>query len=116
MTSSFSKPTVSVIIPVHNGGEKFRRCLSSLADCTPAPKEIIVVADGDSDGSWRLAEEQGLQVLRIPTPGGPAGARNVGARAAQGEILLFTDADVMVPVDLGTPWTGMLTTFAFFGW
>lgn len=99
MSISLFKPTVSVIIPVHNGGEKFRRCLSSLSDCTPPPEEIIVVADGDSDGSWRLAREQGLQVLRIPTSGGPAGARNVGARAAKGDILFFIDADVMISVD-----------------
>lgn len=99
MMSAFYKPSVSVIIPVYNGGENFRRCLASLADCTPPPKEVIVVADGDSDGSWRLAEKQGFQVLRIATPGGPAGARNLGARAAKGDILFFTDADVMIPAD-----------------
>jgi len=65
----------------------------------PPPEEIIVVADGDSDGSWRLAEEFGMQVLRIPTPGGPGRARNLGARAAKGDILFFVDADVTIPRD-----------------
>ena len=94
-----SKPTVSVVIPVHNGGTKFRRCLLSVAASTPPPKEIIVVADGDSDGSWRVAEEFGMQVLRIPTPGGPARARNLGAHTAKGDILFFVDADVTIPRD-----------------
>ena len=94
-----SKPTVSLIIPVHNGGENFRRCLSSLGESTPTPEEIIVVADGDTDGSWRLAQDFGAQVLRIPTPGGPARARNLGAQKAKGDILFFVDADVTIPPD-----------------
>jgi glycosyltransferase involved in cell wall biosynthesis len=92
-------PTVSVIVPVYNGGDKFRQCLLSLAAVSPAPKEIIVVADGDTDGSWRLAEQFGMRVLRIPESGGPARARNLGANLAGGEILFFVDADVTIPRD-----------------
>lgn len=99
MINSFSKPTVSVIIPVHNGGESFRMCLSSVADSAPPPEEVIIVADGESDGSWRQAEELGMQILKIPVPGGPARARNMGAHAAKGDILFFTDADVTIPPD-----------------
>lgn len=90
---------VSVIIPVHNGGDSFRRCLSSLAKTTPPPSEIIVVADGDTDGSWLLAKEFNAKVLRINARGGPAQARNLGAKAAQGDILFFVDADVVVYPD-----------------
>jgi glycosyltransferase involved in cell wall biosynthesis len=93
------KLSVSVIIPVYNGGAMFRRCLSSLAQAMPAPLEIIVVADGDTDGSWRVAKEFGAKVHRIPTCGGPARARNLGARAAQGDILFFVDADVTIYPD-----------------
>jgi len=88
--------TCSVIIPVHNGGPYFRTCLSKLAEALPRAAEIIVVADGDTDGSWRLAKEYGAKVIRIPESGGPARARNLGARAAQGDILFFVDADVAV--------------------
>jgi glycosyltransferase involved in cell wall biosynthesis len=91
-----SDPTVSVIIPVHNGGAYFRTCLSKLAQAVPKPIEIIVVADGDSDGSWRLAKEFGAKLIRIPESGGPARARNLGAQAAKGDILFFVDADVAV--------------------
>jgi len=90
---------ISVIIPVHNGGENFRRCLVSLSECATQPDEIIVVADGESDGSWRMAEDFDTDILKIPTPGGPAKARNTGARKAKGDILFFVDADVTIDKD-----------------
>ncbi|MBD2305750.1 glycosyltransferase family 2 protein [Chroococcidiopsis sp. FACHB-1243] len=90
---------VSVIIPVYNGGENFRRCLSALANTIPSPLEIIVAADGDTDGSWLIAREFGTQVVRTNTRSGPAVARNLGACFAQGEILFFVDADVVVRPD-----------------
>ncbi len=91
--------SISVIIPVHNGGENFRRCLSGLVAAVPPPSEIIVVADGDADDSWLLAKAFGAQVLRTSTRGGPAQARNLGARTACGDILFFVDADVTIPAD-----------------
>ena len=90
---------VSVVVPVHNGGQAFRRCLASLQAADPAPWEIVVVADGDSDGSWQVAEQAGARVLRLPQAGGPARARNRGAREASGEVVWFVDADVTIPPD-----------------
>jgi len=94
-----SQLKISVIIPVHNGGEAFRRCLSSLKQSTRQPDEVIVVADGDTDGSWQVAKAFGANVFRYESAGGPARARNRGARAAKGDILLFIDADVTVHAD-----------------
>jgi glycosyltransferase involved in cell wall biosynthesis len=91
---------LSVIIPVHNGGEKFRRCLEAIKAASPQPDELIVVADGDSDGSWRVAEEFGARVIRLEQDGGPARARNAGARVARGDMLVFLDADVACVPDL----------------
>jgi len=96
---SIRKNKVSVIIPVHNGGENFRKCLSSLSVSDAHPLEIIVVADGDSDGSWRIAEDFKTEILKIPKPGGPARARNLGALKARGDILFFVDADVTLEKD-----------------
>jgi len=90
---------VSIIIPVHNGGENFRRCLSSLSEYVPKSTEVIVVVDGGTDRSQQLAEEFGAKVIIFPNAGGPARARNFGAFTAQNEILLFIDADVMVCAD-----------------
>ena len=90
---------ISVVIPVHNGGMNFRACLLSLRASDPPPHEIIVVSDGDSGGSGRLAEKFGAEVLRNPNPEGPARARNMGARHAKGDILFFVDADVTIRPD-----------------
>ena len=85
--------TISVVIPVYNGGESFRKCLRSLHTGL-IPDEVIVVSDGDTDGSWRIAEQFGAKVIRCPVSRGPATARNIGAKAAQGDIVFFVDADV----------------------
>jgi glycosyltransferase involved in cell wall biosynthesis len=99
MTHAVSDPAVSLIIPVYNGGEKFRACLDSVKSLDPPPAEIIVVADGDTDGSRQLAAAFGARVIRRSVPGGPALARNEGARLASGDLLFFADADVTLPID-----------------
>jgi len=93
------RSTLSVIIPVRDGGLAFRRCLQGITGASPLPTEIIVVADGDTDGSWQVGQEYGAKVLRLPKPQGPARARNLGALEAQGDILLFLDADVVIHPD-----------------
>jgi glycosyltransferase involved in cell wall biosynthesis len=92
-------PTVSVIIPVRNGGTTLPICLKSLSDCQPPPGEIIVVVDGDTGNDQRVAKEFTSSVLTIPKPKGPSTARNLGARSAHGDILFFVDADAAVPPD-----------------
>jgi GT2 family glycosyltransferase len=94
------RPTISVIIPVHDGGGDFESCLRGVASAAPAPAEVIVVADGSTDGSATLAGGLGMHVLKTPARRGPAVARNLGARAARGEVLLFLDADVLMPAAL----------------
>lgn len=89
-------PILSVVIPVHNGGDAFRQCLVDLKQYLPDCAEVIVVADGESDRSWRLAQDLSFEVILLPQSGGPARARNVGAKAARGKILFFIDADVLV--------------------
>jgi GT2 family glycosyltransferase len=92
-------PSISVVIPVYNGGENFRRCLDSLKRSSRQPDEVIVVADGDTDGSWEVAKEFGFTVFRYDSAGGPARARNQGAKLAHGDVLFFIDADVTVGHD-----------------
>lgn len=92
-----SNYTISIIIPVYNGGDSFRRCLESIAKTSATPLETIVVADGDTDGSSELAEKyHNVKVIRLPQSKGPATARNRGAKEAKGDILLFIDADVEI--------------------
>ncbi len=93
-------PTVSIIVPTYNGGEDFRRCLLALTQLNPLPLEIIVVSDGCTNGTWSLAQDFGMTVVRCCENAGPALARNIGAHYASGDILFFVDADVVVPQEI----------------
>ena len=85
---------ISIIVPVHTGGIHFDICSQSLAQMDSKPHEIIIVGDGDGDGSWKKGADYGFKAIRQETQGGPAKARNFGAKAATGDWLLFLDADV----------------------
>jgi glycosyltransferase involved in cell wall biosynthesis len=89
--------TVSVVVPVYNGGPAFALCLDNLLAAQPAPDEIFVVDDGSTDGSDRVASRPGITLLRTGRCQGPAVARNLGASAARGDLFFFVDADVLVP-------------------
>jgi glycosyltransferase involved in cell wall biosynthesis len=97
---NLSSLTVAVIVPVYNGGAKFRASLDSIRRAVPSPDELIVVGDGDTDGSSQYAEAAGISVYRFPEPGGPGRARNLGASRAKSDILFFVDADVTVPENI----------------
>jgi glycosyltransferase involved in cell wall biosynthesis len=94
-----TRPSISVIVPVYNGGQNFSICLSCLSVLVPAPLEVIVVDDCSNDGSGQLAAERGFSIQHTVARCGPARARNLGARLAQGEILFFVDADVALAPD-----------------
>ncbi len=83
---------ISVIVPAYNAAERLAACLAALKDQTLAPDEIIVVNDGSNDATSAVARANGVQVLE-QIHQGPAAARNHGIRQAQGEFVLFTDAD-----------------------
>lgn len=87
-------PQISVIIPVYRGGQPFRRCLESVEAFGSIACEIIVVIDGEDASSAEIAHAFDVRVIQMAANAGPAKARNVGARAASGEILYFLDADV----------------------
>lgn len=89
--------TLAVIVPVYNGGERFHASLESIRQTVPPPDELIVIGDGDTDGSSQYAEAAGVTLYRFPQPGGPGRARNLGASKATSDLLFFIDADVTVP-------------------
>lgn len=91
-------PHLSVIVPVHQGGEPVRVCLRALARAIQPQDEVIVVLDGFRG---LLDEAKGLAVrtIQIAEQSGPARARNAGAAAARGDVLLFIDSDVEIHPD-----------------
>jgi len=91
--------SLSVVIPVYNAAEELKSCLDRLARSARPPDECIVVDDGSTDRSVEVAHEHGATVLTTGGRRGPAYARNLGANAARGDILLFIDSDVCVHSD-----------------
>jgi molybdopterin-guanine dinucleotide biosynthesis protein A len=90
--------TVSVVLPVADGGADFGLALEALSRLSPAPREVIVVEDGPQRDVYRYPD--GFRVLRLQRRSGPAAARNAGAAVADGDLLLFVDADVVARPDL----------------
>ena len=90
---------LSVVVPVFNGGHGFERCLRGLRSNQGVDFEIVVVDDGSTDASSRVATAYGARVIRNETPRGPASARNAGAEAARAPIVFFLDADVVPHAD-----------------
>jgi len=86
---------ISVIIPVRNGGEDLRRCLDAIArQDVDDQVEIVVVDSSSTDGSAELARAHGARVCVIPVEEFNHGAtRNLGARLAEGNTLVFTSQD-----------------------
>ena len=89
-------PFFSVVIPVLNGGAVFREALGALQRSSFGDYELWVVDDGSTDDSSKVAHEFGARLLKTRGRRGPAAARNLGARHARGEFLLFLDADCSV--------------------
>ncbi|KAF0144497.1 MAG: hypothetical protein FD156_1801 [Nitrospirae bacterium] len=85
---------VSVVIPAYNAEKTIAACLTSLMKQDyPGDYEVIVVDDGSSDSTPNIVS--GYERVRLikQENAGPAAARNKGAAAAKGEIILFTDSD-----------------------
>ena len=91
-----SEPKVSVVIPVMNE----RRTLAAVirqAHRVHAQTEVIVVANGSTDGSGKLAKRMGARVITYNFPLGHDVGRSIGAAAAKGDMILFTDGDIVIP-------------------
>ena len=90
-------PSISVIIPVHNGSATLSSCFEAVLTSDYSSFECIVVNDGSTDDSEMIARQFPVQLLKLSEgPFGPAYARNRGAEAARGEVIFFVDADVVL--------------------
>jgi GT2 family glycosyltransferase len=90
--------SVSVVVCTMDRPEALDRCLRALRECTPPPEQVVVV----DQGAQPVAPE-GVEVVRM-TERGVSRGRNRGARAAEHELLAFTDDDC-VPAQ---EWIGAL--------
>ncbi len=94
-----SRVKISIVIPTFNRLDSLKVVLPSLLDQTYSSEhyEILLCDAGSSDGTAEWVAELGAPNLRF-LPGadsGRAGARNRGLEHARGEVILFTDADII---------------------
>jgi len=97
----------SIVIPAYNAARTLQR---TLAACKRQrwqgkPVEIVVVDDGSTDRTAKIPERAGARCMQQQNAG-PAAARNTGWRAAQGDVICFTDSDCIPPAD----WVSRLLT------
>lgn len=91
----------SIVIPVHNGGTFFRKCLASLValNFDPSKYEIIVVDNMSTDETMDIIRDANVTFLRETKFQSSYAARNTGIRAAKGNMIVFTDADCIAHPD-----------------
>jgi glycosyltransferase involved in cell wall biosynthesis len=96
-----SASRISVIMPVFNGERFLPLSLSPLIAMVKRAEilEVIVVDDGSYDRSATIAAQSGATVVHTGGRKGAAAARNTGVTHANGDILWFVDADVVVHED-----------------
>lgn len=89
----------SIIIPAYNAQRTLAECLTACLAQDYPDFEVIVVDDGSTDSTGAVARHFDRVRYHRQSNGGPASARNTGARLATGEILVYTDADCIPQAD-----------------
>lgn len=100
--SGIRRSSLTVVVPAHNEEELIRetlRAIETAAQAAGLPYEVIVVDDASTDRTAAVAAAQGARIVGADVRQIGA-ARNVGARAARGEWLVFVDADTIVPASV----------------
>jgi glycosyltransferase involved in cell wall biosynthesis len=97
-------PLVSVVVPMHNAGDRIAATLRSVVGQTYTELELVLVDDGSTDDT-RVAAARALSgcplrwsLIEVPNQG-PSRARNLGWRAAQGQLIQFLDDDDEIDPD-----------------
>lgn len=93
-------PKVSVVVAAYNAERTLPACLDSLKRLSYPDRELIMVDDGSTDATARIAERYPeVRIVRHEKNLGLSAARNSGIAAATGEIIAFTDADCRADED-----------------
>jgi glycosyltransferase involved in cell wall biosynthesis len=84
--------TLCIVLPARNEASNFQILLPKILELVPAA-EIIVVDDGSDDDTKAVCAEFPIRIISHPYPKGNGAAVKSGARTANGDVLLFMDAD-----------------------
>ena len=98
--------SVSVVIPTHDREARLKTAVESVLAQTQAPREIVVVDDGSTDGTREMLAREFPQVRYLYQENrGVAAARNLGIRESRGTWLAFLDSDdLWLPGKLERQW------------
>ena len=98
------KDKISVVVPIYNVEKYLDRCINSIINQTYKNLEIILVDDGSTDNSGKIADKYKKIDSRIKvihkTNGGLSDARNKGIRIASGKYISFIDSDDYIAEDM----------------
>lgn len=99
-----NKADISVIVPIYNVEEYLEECLDSIYNQTKDNIEVILVDDGSTDSSGKIAKSyaechQGFNYYRNKN-GGLSSARNFGVSIATGKYIAFVDSDDVLAEDM----------------
>ncbi len=97
-------PAVSIIVPVYNEAKVIREKIRNLLEQEPhgGGLEILVVSDCSSDGTNEIVDGfscAGVRLLVLPERTGKGAALNLGLENACGDVVVFTDASIMLEKD-----------------
>lgn len=95
--SDFSKPEITVILPVYNVADYMDQCLATVTEQTLRQVEILLIDDGSTDASlskcWEWARKDSRITVFHRENDGVASARNFGVLMARGKYIAFVDPD-----------------------
>ncbi|GIW40569.1 MAG: glycosyl transferase [Candidatus Binatia bacterium] len=93
MKSFESRTKVSIVLPAYNEERAIGGVLARIRALRIPHSEVLVVDDGSTDGTARVAVEHGARVIRHPYNIGNGAAVKTGLRAARGELVVLMDGD-----------------------
>jgi len=92
-------PKASVVVCSYNGAKTLDRCLTSLKEINYPNYEVILVDDGSTDDTQEIAARHSWVKNIRQENKGLSFARNVGAHASGGDVIVYTDSDCMADPD-----------------
>lgn len=108
----FRRPRLSIVVPIYNVEDYLEECLVSILGQRFQDFEVILVDDGSTDRSSRIARRYARRHVRIrlvqQRNAGLGAARNVGVQACRGHLLAFVDSDDVLPPDAYSAMVGTL--------
>jgi len=104
LQSGQAQVLISIIVPVYNSQSFLNECVDSILAQTHQNIEVILVDDGSIDQTGFICDEYARLDARVvvvhKSNGGVSAARNTGLDKAQGEYILFVDADDYIDPDM----------------